>query len=236
MCFDQPDPGGSPRATADTLLSLGIELREGAPSCNGQALNRQIEAALAEGHDFFYRVDADDLVFADRFVRQAGLFDDPTTDICGGGLVYRDVDSGRERVMVPKGQPRPADFLVNLAVLHPTMAFRLSRIAESGLRYWSGRVEDKALLLQALRLGLRIRNDGAVYGIYNCSRGARNTAEAARINAVAQPRPDPTDRGMVPAADRGADRTCQPPAANLPAARSSKCGAGAPGQSILRWW
>lgn len=162
-----------PRALRDQIGALGFDLVEAPRASNGENLNRQVDEALRDGFDIFFRVDGDDTVSAERFVQQSEILTSGQCDLCGGGLHYMP-PTGPGYVMRPKSRPGPRDFIENQFVLHPSMGFRLDAFRRTGLRYWSRRLEDKALLLQAWKAGLRIRNIQAVTGTYRVDPAARN--------------------------------------------------------------
>lgn len=153
--------------------AYGFDLVIAPGAINGENLNRQIDDALRDRFDLFYRVDGDDTVALRRFLRQADMMLSGTCDLCGGGLRYEPI-GGESYLMQPSARPGPRDFLENQFVLHPSMAFRLDAVGRSGLRYWSRRLEDKALLLQARKAGLRIHNLSALVGTYTLDPAARN--------------------------------------------------------------
>ncbi len=162
----------APEDILDDVMSFGFDVTHWPHQSNGQNLNRQIEFALEHKFDTFFRVDADDTVTAQRFIRQAEALESGACDICGAGLRYKP-DDGAPFVLLPKAHPGPRDYLENKFLLHPSMAMRLSAIEAAGLRYWTNRIEDKALLLQAYKKGLRIMNLPVVAGGYNVTRASR---------------------------------------------------------------
>lgn len=166
-----------PEAVRRQLAPLGIALRPRAHRSNGENLNHQIAEAQAAGHDYFYRVDADDAVFVQRFALQARYLERGDCDICGGGLRYEPKGAAAYTVM-PPARPGRRDFIENRFVLHPTMAIRLAAFRTPGLRYWPRRLEDKALMDAADAAGLRIRNLPRVLGTYRLTRGTRNGVAA----------------------------------------------------------
>jgi len=176
--------GEEPLAEATRLGTeeMGIEIVELPQAPNGANLNRQIEMALKGGYDFFYRVDADDLVYEDRFSRQAKILMTTEHDLVGGGLVYHDVTTGEKFNVQPRETPGTGDFLSNIFVLHPTIALRLSTIKKHDIRYWHQRLEDKRLALEYDALGLSVYNDPALYGEYNLNPKARNARSFARLS------------------------------------------------------
>lgn len=163
----------APVSLRDQVSAEGFALVELPHKTNGENLNHQIETALRDGYDIFFRVDGDDTVTAQRFVQQAVMLKANDCDICGGGLRYKPED-GPSYVMLPKPCPGPRDYIENKYLLHPSMAFRLDAVDRVGLRYWSRRLEDKALLLTAHKAGLRVRNLPIVAGGYNVAPGTRN--------------------------------------------------------------
>lgn len=167
--------GATPAPAPVRRLSdqLGFSLTEAPHVSNGENLNAQMDWALREGFDFYYRVDGDDRVFAQRFLLQSRHLARGTCDICGGGLRY-EPDDGPPYETIPHAAPRLRDFLENRFVLHPSMAIRLSAFRDAGLRYWSGRLEDKALILMADAAGLRIANLPVLLGSYRLHRDTRN--------------------------------------------------------------
>jgi len=140
---------------------------------NGENLNAQIDYAIRERFDLFFRVDGDDTVTAQRFVQQAAHLCADRSDIVGAGLRYHP-DGQDPFVMTPRDAPGPIDYLENSYVLPPTMAFRVAAIAEAGPRYWDRRIEDKHFLYQALGAGLRVANLPLVAGDYTVHPGTRN--------------------------------------------------------------
>lgn len=163
----------APATLRDQVAAEGFDLIERPHLTNGENLNYQIEMALQDGFDVFFRVDGDDTVTAQRFVQQAILLKQDLCDICGGGLRYKPGD-GHSFVMLPEPSPGPRDYIENKYILHPSMAFRLDAFARTGLRYWNRRLEDKALLLAARKAGLRVMNLPLVAGGYNVGPRSRN--------------------------------------------------------------
>jgi hypothetical protein len=168
----------------ENVKELDIEIRRLPESTNGAYLNMQVDSALEDGFDYFYRVDADDQVYVDRFARQAAILSSAPYDICGGALVYRNIADGTQFEVVPPAAPTAASFVLNMFFLHPTLAFRLKTFHLHRIKYWTGRLEDKHLALQAHKLGLQVYNDPYIYGEYNLEPNARNTMEAARISLM----------------------------------------------------
>lgn len=167
------NPDRAPESLREQILADGFTLVERPHQTNGQNLNSQIETALEDGFDLFYRVDSDDTVTAQRFLRQADLLKTGLCDLCGAGLRYKP-EGGSGFVMMPEIEPGPRDYIENKYLLHPSMALRLDAWERAGLKYWTQRLEDKALLLQARRAGLRVRNIPVVAGGYNVGPRSRN--------------------------------------------------------------
>lgn len=163
---------------AKTAEHLSVELISLQESSNGACLNRQIDQAVHEGFSIFYRADADDFTLPDRFTRQAKCFRKDAGDICGGGLIYRNIRDETEIEVFPKEHPDSLSYLSNSYFLHPVLAFRLEALSSRGIRYWHQRQEDKYLALQAHVAGLRVFNDQALYGRYNLNPDARNSLQA----------------------------------------------------------
>lgn len=155
------------------MKALGLEVVVLPGGANGDCLNMQI--SKARDYDFFYRVDADDLVSEGRFGWQEKLFQTTGCDICGGGLIYRNVISGRQYEVCPPAKPATLAYLTNQFFLHPTLAFRLSSFHKSNIHYGPERLEDKGLAIAAVKAGFDIVNDPRIYGIYNLNPDARNT-------------------------------------------------------------
>lgn len=149
---------------------------------NGAGLNAQMEVAAKAGATYFYRVDADDPVHPERFVRQASLMDRTGADVSGGGLVYTNLATGDRHLVLPRARPAARDFLTNSAMLHPSLAFRLQSLRAAGVRYWDRRLEDKHLGLQIARAGLRLVNDPEEYGDYSLNPTSRTDLAMARLN------------------------------------------------------
>ncbi|MCH2096703.1 MAG: glycosyltransferase [Rhodobacteraceae bacterium] len=159
-----------------------VEMLDLPPGSNGEGLNRQIDIAKDMGAVYFYRVDADDPVASERFLRQAKLLDQSGADVVGGGLVYTNLRSGTRFRMLPPRHPTPLHYLTNSAMLHPTLAFRLQPFCERGLRYWPERLEDKHLGLQIAQHGLKLVNDPENYGVYHLNPQARSSFASAMLN------------------------------------------------------
>lgn len=162
-----------PKALATAANDLGIQVHTTDHVSNGRNLNRQIEFAIAQNYDYFYRVDGDDEVFTHRFVQQARALSQENWDICGGALRY-ELRDGATFSVSPPPHPDVRDFLENRYILHPSMAFRVAAFKTSGLRYWPHRLEDKALIRDAIVNGLRIGNISDVLGSYRLERATRN--------------------------------------------------------------
>ena len=173
---DQP----APAELTDTLNELGVAQADYPEGPNGESLNHQIDQA--QGFDFFYRVDADDLVSQGRFEWQSALMEDTGHDICGGGLIYRNNDTGEEYQVTPPIHPGTLAYLFNNYFLHPSLAFRLSAFSRSNLRYGNRRLEDKHLAVSAYKAGLTVVNDQRIYGTYNLNPNARNGSLFAHRN------------------------------------------------------
>lgn len=169
--FNHSDQPAAAKLT-NALEEMGVARENYPASPNGESLNHQIDQA--EGFDFFYRVDADDLVSQGRFKRQSALLEKTGCDICGGGLIYRNIDSGEQYKVIPAMHPGILAYLFNNYFLHPSLAFRLSAFARTKLRYGNRRLEDKHLALSAYKAGLTVVNDQRIYGTYNLNPNARN--------------------------------------------------------------
>ena len=161
-----------------------VEMLDVPRGSNGEGLNRQINIARDAGAIYFYRVDADDPVASERFLRQANLLDQSGADVVGGGLIYSNLRSGTRFRMMPPRHPKPLHYLANSAMLHPALAFRIASICERGLRYWSDRIEDKHLGLQIAQHGLKLVNDPAIYGVYHLNPQARSSIAIAKLNLL----------------------------------------------------
>ena len=162
-----------PAVLQDQIDAEGFSVTHAPHRSNGDNLNAQIEYAISKGFDVFFRVDGDDTVTAQRFIRQAEMLENDECDICGGALRYK--PKGEQAyVMIPNPEPGARDYIENQFMLHPSMAFRVDALRKTGLRYWSRRLEDKALLLAARRAGLRVRNVPAVSGGYNVGPRSRS--------------------------------------------------------------
>ncbi len=162
----------APTELARSLSKLNVTQMELPNNSNGENLNRQI--AQAKGFNFFYRVDADDLVSQGRFKWQADLLSQSNCDICGGGLIYHNIKTGKEFQVIPATQPKTVSYLFNQYFMHPTLAFKLESFAFNNLHYGIRRLEDKDLALSAYKAGLTIINDQRIYGTYNLNPNARN--------------------------------------------------------------
>ncbi len=165
--------GAAPGLLRRRAGALGLRLITRPHLSNGENLNGQIAEAAREGFAYFYRVDSDDTVFADRFVLQARLLMRGTCDICGTGLRYEPAD-GAAYDVIPPALPRARDFVENRFVLHPSMAFALDALSARGLQYWPHRLEDKALIAAADAAGLRVANLPLVLGTYRLGAQTRN--------------------------------------------------------------
>jgi len=162
------------------LEDLGLEVKCFPSGPNGAGLNVQI--AEAKNYDFFYRVDADDLVSEDRFRWQVEQFETTGCDISGGSLIYRNVKTGHEYQVVSPALPATMAFLMNQFFMHPTLAFRLSSFNKTNIRYGLDRMEDKGLAISAVKAGLKVVNDQRVYGVYNLNSHARNSRFFSNLN------------------------------------------------------
>ncbi len=161
-----------PREIAEICVAHRIDCVHLPHSSNGENLNAQILAALGSGFAYFYRVDGDDIVFDQRFQRQAAALASEACDICGAALRYE--PQGRPTfVSQPPEHPGARAYLENRYLLHPTLAMSLEAVERTGLSYWPKRLEDKALLLEAIDRGLRIYNLQDVAGNYRILPGAR---------------------------------------------------------------
>lgn len=165
---------------ATALENMEITLVNGPSGSTGESLNYQI--SQAHGFNFFYRVDADDLVSADRFGWQSKILANGDCDICGGALIYRNIKTKSEYLVTAPLRPKTMAFLMNHYFLHPTLAFRLERFEKRKLRYKNQRIEDKSLALSALKAALKVQNDPRVYGIYNLNPDARNGWAVSWLN------------------------------------------------------
>lgn len=176
----EPDP----HVQAD-LLTFGFAIHVAPHLSNGQNLNLQIDHAVALDCDTFFRVDADDTVTPERFVHQIQAFKQGDADLIGTGLTYRTA-KGDVFDVVPRSQPTLRDYLENRFLLHPSLAIRLASFNRQGLRYRATRLEDKALIQDALVAGLRCQNLPILGGVYNVSPKARRAfslkARGFRLN------------------------------------------------------
>ncbi len=168
------NPEQIPAALSAAAKALDVQVNSRPHHSNGTNLNAQIAEAARDGFDLFFRVDGDDTVARERLVLQSERLRRGHCDLCGGGLQYQPAGAAPFDV-IPNHAPSPRDFLENRFVLHPTMAFRIDRFREAGLTYWVRRLEDKALILDAIRAGLRIRNVPKVLGTYRLDRSTRNS-------------------------------------------------------------
>ena len=159
----------------DQMDAMALEVRYLPNGTNGDCLNNQI--LQAQGYDFFYRVDADDLVSAGRFGWQAAQFASTGRDICGGGLIYKNRQTGQEYQVIPPAAPATMAFLMNQFFLHPSLAFRLESFNRAQIRYGAERLEDKGLAVAVVKAGLNVVNDPRIYGVYNLNPDARNGAK-----------------------------------------------------------
>ncbi len=175
--FHHCDRPASPKL-ASQLKNLDVPLACFPESSNGEALNLQLNQV--EEYDFFYRVDADDLVSLGRFQWQSEWFSKTDCDICGGGLIYRNTSTEAEYPVTPSQHPGVLDYLFNRYFLHPTLAFRFSSFSRVSLRYGKQRLEDKGLALSAYKAGLTVQNDRRIYGTYNLDPNARSGRLLAR--------------------------------------------------------
>lgn len=142
-------------------------------TASGIALNKQIEYAIANNYDVFFRVDADDVTYENRFLLQANyLNENEDIDICGGGLDYYNLNTGESFPVLPNQDPTNLDYILNRYCLHPTFAMRVS-VFKTGLRYWEKRIEDKQLILKARINGLKFANIPEVLGKYYIHNGVR---------------------------------------------------------------
>jgi len=170
----------APPELANPLAALNVSLANYPQSPNGESLNHQLDQA--KGYDFFYRVDADDLVSKGRFGWQSALMAKTGCDICGGGLIYHNIETGQKHQVLPPEHPGTMAYLLNHYFLHPTVAFRMSTFISTSLRYKNRRLEDKCLALSAYKAGLTVVNDRRIYGTYNLNPNARNAPLFARRN------------------------------------------------------
>lgn len=161
-----------PQSFLDQMEDAPLEVRHLPNGTNGDCLNDQI--FQAQGHDYFYRVDADDLVSEGRFRWQAEQFETTGCDISGGGLTYKNRKTGQEYQVIPPAAPATMAFLMNQFFLHPTLAFRLESFNRAHIRYGAERLEDKGLAVAVVKAGLNVVNDPRIYGVYNLNPNARN--------------------------------------------------------------
>ena len=181
ICFINSG-NGAEKKPKQPNVDASLEVRFLHEKSNGASLNRQIETALADQFTYFYRVDADDITDSHRFVHQAQKLRDRYGEICGGGLTYRNITTNDAFDVIATEHPRTQDYLANCYFLHPVIAFNLSAISKSGLRYWHQRLEDQHLALQARELGLRVYNDPHIYGVYNLDPEARNSKQSSDLS------------------------------------------------------
>ena len=146
---------------------------------NGANLNYQLDYARNNNVDIFFRVDGDDLIYKDRFIRQAQLLEkNNNIDVCGGGILYENQVSTKSYSVIPGAEPGDFDYLMNRYCLHPTFAIRMASLPVD-LKYWSNRIEDKKFILDARLAGLTFVNDQHIYGIYYYHPNARNSVSSA---------------------------------------------------------
>ncbi|MFT6104315.1 MAG: hypothetical protein ACJA1E_000735 [Paracoccaceae bacterium] len=182
MVFFYDPESDLPADIHDLLARLGVEKVMGFAASSGARLNSQIDMAIAAKAQIFYRVDADDVVAPRRFAHQATMFATSEIDVCGGGLTYAVNDTHEHFDVIPKAIPGPWDYLLNCAMLHPTLAFRLDTFQKAGLRYWDQRLEDKHLGLQIRKAGLVLKNAPMILGHYHLDPASRSSAQAALLN------------------------------------------------------
>lgn len=140
----------------------------------GARLNEQIDIARSANCDIMFRVDADDVVYENRFEEQLRYLDQyPEIGICGGGLDYHRVDGEDSYTVMPPERPSTWDYLANSYCLHPTFAMRLDRL-DPGLRYHERRIEDKRYILDARTQGVNFGNVQSAVGTYRLGRSTRS--------------------------------------------------------------
>ncbi len=181
----------SPKKHTSEVMSFfskaNIQLEKMQFSVNGENLNYQLEYAKNNDYDIFFRVDGDDLVFKDRFIRQAQLLENnKNIDVCGGGLLYENQLNSKTHTVMPRENPSDFDYMANRYCLHPTFAIRLASLPID-LKYWNKRIEDKKFILDAKKAGLNFVNDQHIYGVYYYHPKSRNSLNVAftsfRLNA-----------------------------------------------------
>ncbi len=157
------------------ILQLDVDV-------SGLGLNQQIEHAISNHYDIFFRVDSDDEVYENRFHKQIALLDERAdVDICGGGLDYFNLASSQSYQVVPNEAPADFDYLMNRYCLHPTFALRVSSLSDK-LRYWEKRIEDKKIILDAKTLGLSFYNIQETVGKYYLDNKTRGTVKFAWLS------------------------------------------------------
>ena len=165
-----------------TLSTLNIDMEHAPCSKNGIGLNIQIRMAVDANFDYFYRVDADDSVFSNRFEDQSSFLAITNADFVGGALLYKNMATGDSYLVAPRKTPKAIDYIFNNLVLHPTLAMRLSSVKGAHLLYWDNRLEDKEFMLSAIKKKRVVLNDQRVYGTYNYNSTARSSQATAILN------------------------------------------------------
>lgn len=141
----------------------------------GPGMAAQVGMDEARG-TYILRMDADDVMHADRIAHQiAWMEQQPTVDIAGGAmdLIGR---SDIQRRSPEQHADCAAQLLFGVGLFQPTMCVRRVALERSGLRYraeWPRYGEDRLYQVEAALRGLKLGNTGRVLVHYR--EGPQNT-------------------------------------------------------------
>lgn len=120
----------------------------------GLSLSLNIGISMSQG-EYIARMDADDISEKDRLMEQVSFMDqNPEIGICGSSVILINELGDHIGYMIHpfKHNDIKAQMLFNCPLAHPTVIFRKSFLAKSGLRYNEVKSEDYDLWVRAVDL------------------------------------------------------------------------------------
>lgn len=152
---------------ASNVLVLKNQRNEGL----SKGINSLIRLSLNYSSDYFFRMDADDVVISGRFQKQLDFMEaNPSIDVCGSSIAefyrgnFSEVDRPSSYRVVPETHKEIYSGLARTATFnHPTVCFRLSSLKSSFGNFEiydeaAGLAEDYKLWVDLAALGFKFAN------------------------------------------------------------------------------
>jgi GT2 family glycosyltransferase len=140
------------------MVVVRNEENRGLPNC----MNQAISIGMAEGYDFFFRIDADDRNHHDRVGKTLNLFDQKPSLLFGGTFCYEIDEKGE--IVFEKSLPHTDHEMKQVLLkrppfIHPTVCFRRDFFDEVGTYNESLRIaQDYELWFRAAARGIEFAN------------------------------------------------------------------------------